>query len=135
MNTYKITNVTNLVGKRDPKFNSIANIEYVDNRTKKVIALKAGQSVYLTVPSLPLSVHRLRIKNLIDVVEVSASELQKNMETSKPKPKPKSTKKIVTKKEPVETKKEPVETKEESDSDKKTSTTKKSSTSKKNTDD
>ena len=100
MNTYKITNTTNLVGKRDPKFNSVANIEYIDNRTKKVIALKAGDSVFLTVSSLPLSIHRLRIKNLIEIVEVSAAELQKNMEKSKPKPKPKA-KKPVAKKEPV----------------------------------
>lgn len=100
MNTYKITNITNLVGKRDPKFNSVANIEYVDNRTKKVIALKAGDSVFLTVSSLPLSVHRLRIKKLIDIVEISAAELQKNMQKPKSKTKlePKVIKKSVAKK-------------------------------------
>ena len=70
MNTYKITNITNLVGKRDPKFNSIANIEYIDDRTKKIIALKPSDSVFLTVQSLPLSVHRLRIKQLIDIVAI-----------------------------------------------------------------
>jgi len=103
MNTYKITNITNLVGKRDPKFNSIANIEYVDNRTRKIIALKPSESVFLTVQSLPLSVHRLRIKKLIDIVEVSPAELKKSMEKAKPKAprKPKAAKKSVTKKEPV----------------------------------
>ena len=104
MNTYKITNITNKVGKRDPKFNSVVNIEYVDNRTRKKIMLKAGQDVFLTVQSLPLSVHRLRIKKLIDIVEVSPVELQKKMEAAKPKPapkKPKAVKKPVAKPEPV----------------------------------
>lgn len=92
MNTYKITNVTNLAGKRDSKYNMALDIEYIDNRTKKTITLKAGDSVYLTVGSLPLSVHRLRIKNLIVITEVSAAELQKSMEKTK------STKKVVEKK-------------------------------------
>jgi len=90
MNTYKITNTTNKVGKRDPKFNSVVNIEYVDNRTRKKIVLKAGQDVFLTVQSLPLSVHRLRIKKLIDIVEVSPAELKKKIEATKPAPKPKA---------------------------------------------
>lgn len=85
MNTYKITNITNLVGKRDPKFNSIANIEYIDNRTKKIISLKPSESVFLTVQSLPLSVHRLRIKKLINILEISPTELKKMMEKAKPK--------------------------------------------------
>ena len=112
MNTYKITNITNLVGKRDPKFNSIVNIEYVDNRIRKIKLLKAGESVFLTVQSLPLSVHRLRIKNLVEIAEVSPAELQKNIEASKPKPKkkPKVVKKPVAMKETVveEKKAEPV---------------------------
>ena len=102
MNTYKITNITNKVGKRDPKFNSVANIEYVDNRTRKTIGLKPSESVFLTVQSLPLSVHRLRIKKLIDIVEVSPAELKKSMEKAKPKAVKKPVaKKPVAKKEPV----------------------------------
>jgi len=125
MNTYKITNITNLVGKRDPKFNSIANIEYVDNRTKKVISLKTGQSVYLTVQSLPLSVHRLRIKKLIDIVEVSPAELQKSIDDAKPKAKPKPVKKTETKKETVEKKESEIEEESEPVVEKKTSSRKK----------
>ena len=110
MNTYKITNITNLVGKRDSKFNSVVNIEYVDNRTKKTIVLKAGENVFLTVQSLPLSVHRLRIKKLIDVLEVSPAELKKSIEKLKPKPKTKALRKFKVKKPVIE--KEVVETKE-----------------------
>lgn len=121
MNTYKITNVTNLAGKRDSKYNMALDIEYIDNRTKKTINLKAGDSVYLTVNSLPLSVHRLRIKNLIVISEVSAAELQKSMESTKPqaKQKPKQTKK------PVEKKKEVIEKEAEPVVEKKSSTTSK----------
>jgi len=74
MNTYKISNITNLLGKREPKFNSIVGIEYIDNRTKKVLKLKAGETVFLTVQSLPMSVHKLRIKNMVTVTEVSLPE-------------------------------------------------------------
>ena len=35
MNTYKITNITNLVGKRDPKFNSLVN-DQSDDQYKSV---------------------------------------------------------------------------------------------------
>ena len=85
MNTYKITNITNTAGKRDFKFNSSLNIEYVDNMMKKTVAVKPGESLYLTVSALPMSVHKLRIKNLVSVVEVSHSELESIMNAAKPK--------------------------------------------------
>jgi hypothetical protein len=74
MNTYKITNITNLFGKREAKFNTIVDIQYVDDRMKKNIRLEAGENVFLTVHSLPLSVHRLRIKKLIEITEVNFTE-------------------------------------------------------------
>ena len=85
MSTYKITNITNLAGKRDFKFNSELDIEYVDNMTRKTLKVKPGSFVYLTIPTLPLSVHRLRVKNLIAVEEVSAIELAQLMKSSQPK--------------------------------------------------
>jgi len=86
MNTYKITNLTNQLGRRDSKYNSVVDIEYIDNRAKKVAKVKPGETVFLSVQSLPLSVHRLRVKNVITVSEVSAAELRKSLEASKPKP-------------------------------------------------
>lgn len=101
MKTFKITNITNLAGKRDSKFNMAIDIEYIDNRTKKVINLKAGSNVFLTVDSLPLSVHRLRIKKLITIEEVNLAELNKPAEKGVQKPKrPKPAKKIVAVVEP-----------------------------------
>jgi len=85
MSTYKITNITNLAGKRDFKFNSELDIEYVDNMTKKTLKVKPGSFVYLTISTLPLSVHRLRVKNLVAVEEVSAIELAQLMKPLQPK--------------------------------------------------
>jgi len=75
MGTFKITNITNTIGKRDAKFNTTINIEYVDKMMKKSIPVKAGDTIFLILPSLPLSVHSLRVKNLITVTEVGHDEL------------------------------------------------------------
>jgi hypothetical protein len=105
MNTYKITNITNLAGKRDINYNKVLDIVYLNNRIKQVKKLKAGQDMFLSIPSLPLSVHRLRIKGLISISEVSAAELAKSMKTTKPK----ATRKAkVGKKNPAVAKKEVV---------------------------
>jgi hypothetical protein len=85
MSTYRITNITNTAGKRDFKHNSILDIEYIDDMSKKVIKIKPGDSMFLTTNSLPLSVHRLRVKGLITVVEISAVELANALESLKPK--------------------------------------------------
>jgi len=123
MNTYKITNLTNLLGRREARYNSVVDIEYIDNRARKVSQLKPGETIFLTVQSLPLSVHRLRIKKVIDVGEVSAAELQKSMEKVNPKApkKPKAAKKPVAKKVTVEV----TEEKEEAPALKKATTKKK----------
>ena len=84
MSIYKITNRTNLVGKRDFKFNSELDITVVDNMVKKTMKIKPGDSVFLTVASLPLSVHRLRVKGLVTVVEVSPADLPKKASVPKP---------------------------------------------------
>ena len=96
MNTYKITNLTNTAGKRDFKFNSPLNIDYIDKMIKKTVTIQPGASLYLTVPSLPISVHKLRAKNLISVVEVSAKELADFMNNAKPKSAPVAVKELVT---------------------------------------
>jgi len=82
MNTYKITNLTNTAGKRDPKFNATLDIDYVDAMMKKTVRVKPGETIFLQISTLPLSVHRLRVKKLISVVEVSPSELKNSMEAT-----------------------------------------------------
>ena len=88
MVTYKITNITNTLGKREFKFNSTLDVSFVNGMERKIIKLKPGDSVYLTIPTLPLSIHRLRMKGLVTVVEVNENDLP-----SKKKTKRKSTKK------------------------------------------
>ena len=98
MNTYKITNITNLLGKRETNFNKVVDVEYLDKRIKKANKLKAGQTMFLSIPSLPLSVHRLRIKGLISISEVSPAELAKTMAKPQPKAKKKPVKDFKPKK-------------------------------------
>ena len=76
MTHYKITNLTNTVGKRDLKYNTTLGIDYVDAMQKKKIEIKPGETVYLTIASLPLSVHKLRVNKLISVIEISDTELR-----------------------------------------------------------
>ena len=117
MSTFKITNITNTIGKREAKYNSILNIEYVDKMTKKSIAIKAGDTIYLTLGKLPISAHLLRVKNLITISEVSNDELANIRKIHEPKKavvptpakgtsttgeEPKSVKKPVIKKEKEE---------------------------------
>lgn len=85
MNTYKITNLTNTVGKREFKYNSSLSIEYVSDMMKKTATVRPGESLYLTVSELPISVHRLRVKNLVSVVEISQNELENLKNQGKPK--------------------------------------------------
>jgi hypothetical protein len=77
MNTYKITNITNQLHKRDINFKTPVKIEYIDDRKKKVTEVKTGENLFLTVATLPLSIHRLRIKGLINISEASVADLKK----------------------------------------------------------
>jgi len=71
MNNYKITNITNQLGKRDANFNSILDIDYIDGMTKKVFKLMPNQTVFMKLVSLPISVHKMRIRNFVIVQEVN----------------------------------------------------------------
>lgn len=106
MNTYKITNITNLSGKRDFKHNSPLEISYVNNLTTKKIIIKAGESIYLTAKTLPLSAHKLRVKNLITVVEVSKTEMANLL--IKPTDKIESKKNVKIKEKPTKAKKKEI---------------------------
>ena len=86
MSTYKITNITNHVNKRDNKYNSVLDIEYIDNMTKKTTQIRPNDSVYLTVQSLPLSAHKLRMKGLVTISEVSSNEFNALANNTQSKP-------------------------------------------------
>ena len=40
MNTFKITNTTHLLGKRDVNYNMTINVDYNDSMVKKTVKLK-----------------------------------------------------------------------------------------------
>ena len=85
MSTYKITNITSSVDKRHVKYNSILSIEYVDEMERKEIKIKPNETIFITIPTIPLSVQRLRIKNLLSVTEVDSNELNKVVSKTKEK--------------------------------------------------
>lgn len=89
MNTYKITNITDTLGKRDVNFNKTLKIDYIDNMIKKTILLKPKDSLFFTTKSLPLSLHKFRMKNLINVSEINDKEF-KNIQNNLLKPKKKN---------------------------------------------
>lgn len=82
MNTYKITNITDTFGKRDIKYMTDVNIDYIDGFKKKTIIVKPSKNVLITTNSLPLSVHRFRLKNMIIVEEVKDESKDYKIKTS-----------------------------------------------------
>jgi hypothetical protein len=107
MITYKITNLTGALPKRAPKYNTNASITYADGLMKKTINIKPSDVVYLTVTKLPIGAHRLRMLKIIDVKQVSQSEIPVkpppliavDLVTVIPHGEPKKTRKTVIKKE------------------------------------
>lgn len=75
MITYKITNITENLGKRDVNFNKTLEISYVDDMMRRTINVKPQDTVYFTSNDLPLSVHKMRVKKLVSVSEISEKEL------------------------------------------------------------
>lgn len=112
MNTYKIINLTYRLNKRDSNYNSVLNMEYVDQMERKVLKLMLNKTTYFTSVTIPLSLHKLRMKGLVSVTTLNEQELLKlqkessGKEISKPiKEVPaKKVKKIVTSKSSVKSK-------------------------------
>lgn len=94
MNTYKITNTTSGLAKRDHNFNSTLEIDYPDQMEKKKLVIKPSEVVYFTATSLPLSLRRLSVKKLVTISEVNPKQLKKAIEDSKKKTPPKKVKPI-----------------------------------------
>ncbi len=76
MPTFKIINITNTLGKRDPKYNSIATIDYVDRMQKKKMMINPGETSYLTITQLPVSVQKMMVIGNLSVQEISGTELK-----------------------------------------------------------
>lgn len=136
MSTYKITNITDNLGKRDVNYNKTLKIDYVDDMMRKTIDLPTQEVVYLTTDDLPLSVHKLRVKNLVTVVEISAQELKSIINDNKPKKVEKDTsKKVNTNKPKKKSTTTTTTTKKNTSSTRKSTSNSSSSKSRKSTED
>ena len=83
MGNFRITNITDRLGKRDIHYNTELKIAYVDGMDRKELAIGPGETTYLVVPKMPISIHRMRIKNWIKVDEIGDRELKKEMNKEK----------------------------------------------------
>ena len=90
MTYYKITSLTPKLGKRHIDKNTTLNISYREGFNTREHNLAAGATLYISSPSLPVNLHKLRMKNLISVVEIG-----KNLFLKLTKPKPVVEKTIV----------------------------------------
>lgn len=96
MNIYEITNITDRLGKRDANFNKTLKISYIDDMFEKTLNLKPSETIYFQIDSLPLSVRKYKVKNLVSVREISEGEFSKIKENNNSKSKPASSKKTTT---------------------------------------
>ena len=104
MTYYKIKSITNGLGKRDINKNKVLDIEYTEKLELKIYKLPAGGELYISCASLPISLHKLRLKKLVHIVEISKKDFDiKSKDGAIKKPKPikkdnKTSKKTTTKK-------------------------------------
>lgn len=75
MANFKITNITGSLGKRHPNNNMPLEIEYISGFEKITHVIRPNEEFFLTTPSLPVGVHKLRMKSFVTVVEISEREL------------------------------------------------------------
>jgi hypothetical protein len=87
MGYYKVTNLTAKLPKRHQQKNSTLKLEYRANFDIKTQDLHVGQTLYISSPSLPVNLHKLRMKKLISVVEIGKNTF---MKLQRPIPKPQS---------------------------------------------
>jgi hypothetical protein len=79
MAIFKITNITNKIERRQNGYNSSVEIEYVNSMEKKLVILRSGEVLFMDISTLPISIHKLRAKNLISVIETSKNEMNNGM--------------------------------------------------------
>lgn len=74
---FKITSLTNNLPKRHPNKGAALTIEYRDKYAQKTQQLFPSATLYLAAPSLPVNLHKLRMRGLVSIVEVSKNIFMK----------------------------------------------------------
>jgi len=85
MGYFKIKNITNSLPKRHVKKDSMVEIEYSGGFIKKSFKLNSGAEAYIEAGNLPISIHKLRMKGMISIVEVSKNDFYKKQKPEPPK--------------------------------------------------
>lgn len=98
---YKITSLTATLPKRHMHKDKALNIQYRENFSEKSYNLPVNGTLYISAPSLPINLHKLRMKKLITIVEVSKNTF---MKLKNPRPIPVVVVPIIEEEEEVETK-------------------------------
>jgi len=94
MNIYKITNITNTLEKRNPNYNRVLKIEYIDEMMRKYVSLKPGKDLYVKGNKPPFMVNKLRIDGLVYVTTVKDIDIEEEKkEKTKVTPQKKTQKK------------------------------------------
>jgi len=83
MGYFKITSLTGKLPKRHQYKDKAINIDYRNNYKQTSRSLPVGGSLYISSPSLPVNLHKLRMKKLISVIEISKNAF---MKLKNPKP-------------------------------------------------
>ncbi len=108
MSYYKIKNITGKLPKRHINKDMGLKIEYHVGFQKKYHLLVSDTEIVLSCRKLPISIHNLRAKQLINIIEISENEF---MRLQKPSAKKAPVKKPISTKVKTEPLKKPISTK------------------------
>jgi hypothetical protein len=77
MGYYKIKNITNDLGKRHPKVNTVLTIDFKDLINSSAVKINPGFEITVETNYLPITAQKLRAEGLITVVEIDKNSYQK----------------------------------------------------------
>jgi hypothetical protein len=88
MGYYKIINITNTLGKREPNYNTNLKIEFSNKFTTNTINLNSGKEIIIECNYLPISIQKLRTEGLLNVIDIDKNTYLKylnnqNLKTEK----------------------------------------------------
>ena len=98
---YKITSLTHKLPKRHINKDKTLEIEYRESFKEREYRLPPNGTLYISSPSLPVNLHKLRMKKMITVVEINKNDFMKLQQPPIPVALPKKVEKTTTTEKPV----------------------------------
>ena len=95
---YKITSLTHKLPKRHINKDKTLEIEYRESFSEKKYILPPNGTLYISSPSLPVNLHKLRMKKMITVVEINKNTFMRLQQPPIPVVQPKVEKTTTTEK-------------------------------------